>query len=81
MTHVEWLQLESVVARMSGQEKARLLALIRSSLASTTLESSKGVSPSHFTSEQFDSELSRIAFAAPPLPDDFSRADIYSEHD
>ncbi|HEY2841792.1 MAG TPA: hypothetical protein VGJ26_21710 [Pirellulales bacterium] len=61
---------------MSDEEKARLLALIQYSL-----ESKKAVSLNQFTSEQFDSELSRINFDAPPLPADFSRADIYSEHD
>ncbi len=33
------------------------------------------------TVEQFDEIFRKHRFSAPPLPDDFSRADIYSDHD
>jgi hypothetical protein len=33
------------------------------------------------TVEEFDAIFQKHRFSAPPLPDDFSRADIYSEHD
>lgn len=31
--------------------------------------------------DQFDEELERLSFAGPTLPVDFSRADIYFDHD
>lgn len=33
------------------------------------------------SAEEFDREIERLSFRGPSLPDDFSRADIYSEHD
>jgi hypothetical protein len=33
------------------------------------------------TVEEFDAIFANNRFSAPPLPDDFSRADIYSDHD
>lgn len=34
-----------------------------------------------FTAEELNALLDKHSFSAPSLPDDFSRADIYSEHD
>jgi hypothetical protein len=33
------------------------------------------------TSDDFDADLDRVALPGPTLPADFSRADIYGEHD
>jgi hypothetical protein len=33
------------------------------------------------TPEEFDRIVDAYSISAPPLPDDFSRADIYSDHD
>jgi hypothetical protein len=34
-----------------------------------------------FTAEELDALLDRFSLSAPSLPEDFSRADIYSDHD
>jgi hypothetical protein len=33
------------------------------------------------TAEEFDAIVEKHSFSAPPLPENFSRADIYSDHD
>ena len=36
---------------------------------------------SRFTVEEFRARIAKYAVKAPPLPPDFSREDIYSDHD
>ncbi|WP_339888923.1 hypothetical protein [Rhodopirellula europaea] len=40
-----------------------------------------GVSASGHDASNFDTELNGLLFAGSTLPSDFSRADIYSDHD
>lgn len=77
MPQVEWQELEKTVAHMTEQEKQRLLAMLTKSLD----QPGPGSVAARPTADEFDAELARVAFDAPPLPDDFSRADIYSDHD
>jgi hypothetical protein len=77
MTQLEWQNLEKTIAGMTQQEKQRLLAMVTKSLA----ELSATVGPSRPTADQFEAELVQVTFDAPPLAVDFSRADVYSDHD
>lgn len=71
MTDLEWQKLENTIQQMTPGERQRL----RDLLGEPPLKSKQ--SPS----EKFLEELSKVIFDAPALPTDFSRADIYSDHD
>jgi hypothetical protein len=76
MAQFEWPKLEAAVAEMTDEEKLRLLALVTSNLGH------RGGLPADRPSlTEFDLELAKVAEPSPPLPADFSRADIYIDHD
>jgi hypothetical protein len=77
MTQVEWQELAKTVAAMSEHEKERLLAMITKSLG----QKGGATTSARPTVDEFDAELAQVSFDAPPLPADFSRADVYTEHD
>jgi hypothetical protein len=60
-------------------EQARVTGLV------TGIESASGQSiapaASGLTDEEFERQLDELALDVPPLPADFSRADIYLDHD
>jgi hypothetical protein len=76
MPALEWPQLEAAVASMTKAEKLRLLEIVASQLGQDEAFVAKRRSI-----DDFDTELDKIAQPAPPLPSDFSRADIYRDHD
>jgi hypothetical protein len=48
----------------------------------TVAPASPNAPPSpRLTVEEFDALFQQRQFSAPPLPDDFSRADVYCDHD
>lgn len=63
--------------------------LLRSLLATTPTAKEQELPPldpadskhQTFDAEKFDRELEELAFDGPPLPENFSRADIYDDHD
>ena len=74
MTSLEWHKLEATVANMTPDEKQRLLGMVTASLSEPTHQ--VPLDPS-----SFQAELEQVAFDAPGLPEDFSRADIFIDHD
>ncbi len=40
-----------------------------------------GATEAHLSPQDFDAELDPLVFDGPSLPADFSRADIYNDHD
>lgn len=77
MTQAEWRYLETTVSKMSTEEKHQLAALLQADAGVET-----AASPLSSTQiVDFERELYAVTFEAPPLPSDFSRADIYTEHD
>jgi hypothetical protein len=56
----------------------------QASTASTGAEKPERLTPPpspRITVEEFDALVEKYSFSAPPLPENFSRADIYSDHD
>ena len=76
MPALEWPQLEAAVASMTEAEKIRLLEIVASQLGQGEAFVAKRRSI-----DDFDAELDKITLPAPPLPSDFSRADIYLDRD
>jgi len=72
MTDSEFQELADKIQTMNAQDKQKLIALVNSSLLSKTTK----IAP-----KDFHKELSKVVFDSPSLPEDFSRADVYSEHD
>jgi hypothetical protein len=77
MSTVPWPQLEAIVAAMTDQERQRLLRI----LAQFVGQRDSGRLTPRPSADGFEAELAEVAFDAPPLPADFSRADIYLDHD
>jgi hypothetical protein len=77
MANLEWEVLERAVSKMTAEEKQRLLALLEFSLDSEAKAEVKLRIPA----DAFETELAKVVFDASALPSDFSRADIYLEHD
>ena len=69
---------ESVVAALTAQAEAHGLRLNeyleRMARSETAATSRRSV-------EEFDRELDELSLDVPPLPADFSRADMYQDHD
>lgn len=61
----------------------RIRVLTKSVPFPTTREEILAIRPKspRFTAEQLDALIKNFSLSAPSLPDDFSRADIYSDHD
>jgi hypothetical protein len=69
---------ESVAAALSAQANERGLSL-EAFLAQVAALPVQAEQPIHF--DDWERELDALSFEAQPLPADFSRADIYLEHD
>lgn len=76
MTHIEiddltaeYLKAEAAARSMSVADYLKLLILPTSKPNSEASQ------------EELDAELEQLALDLPTLPEDFSRADIYDEHD
>jgi hypothetical protein len=58
-------------------EQTRVTGIVSNAAPAETLPSAAD----SMTIEEFDRQLDELALDVPPLPADFSRADIYLEHD
>jgi hypothetical protein len=69
---------DSVAAALSDQAHKQGLSL-EAFLAQIASKSDQPKLPIDF--DEWERELDELSFDAPPLPADFSRADIYLDHD
>jgi hypothetical protein len=69
---------DSVAAALSFQANKQGLSL-EAFLTQIAAKSDQPKQPVNF--DEWERELDELSFDAPPLPADFSRADIYLDHD
>jgi hypothetical protein len=72
--------------QLNDETAARLSA--RASAAGMTVDDYlrsllpvNGSAPDQLSTAEFEAEIERLSFSGPSLPADFSRADIYADHD
>jgi hypothetical protein len=69
---------DSVAAALSAQAKQQGLSL---DAYLAHIAGKKSAPPPQAQFDDWERELDELSFEAPPLPADFSRADIYLDHD
>ncbi len=78
MTNVELDDLTAKALADAAQAQNMSVAeFVRARLLGQKLNGSSNA----VTADSFDSELDSLLFSGPSLPTDFSRSDIYSDHD
>ena len=70
---------ESVFAALEAQARQRGISL--SEYLSRIAQRSESMDAPRLSDEEFERQLDDLLLDVPPLPGDFSRADIYLDHD
>jgi hypothetical protein len=69
-------QTAAAIASRAASQGLSVAELLRQWVAEKPMRAPKALS-----TDEFDQMLDKLSGQAPPLPSDFSRADIYCDHD